>query len=405
MVEVEGLRAAVDIIIPVYRDLAATRRCLTSVLANTPASANVVLVDDASPEPELSAWCDEMATDTRVELLRNATNLGFVASVNRAMALHGDRDVVLLNSDTEVPPGWLQRLQACARQADDVATVTPFSNNATICSYPFFCQSSELPAGLDVAALDNLFARANAGQSLELPTAVGFCMYIRRESLDSLGLFDADRYGRGYGEENDFCRRALAHGWRNLLCADVFVYHQGAVSFGDDRRALMDRAATLLEERYPDYPEAVAHFVAADPARGFRDAVDRLRAALPGQAELVVEEGHTARNQLLDRLAKVQQLQLEWQRQYKLRCEEYEQQSAEYDQRCAVYEQLLSEERASFAATTDALANAERIAEEKQREIIELGAALEQARLELHQIKSSRVWRYSRWLRNLMDTP
>src|SRR5690606_11703901 len=110
----------VDIIIPVYRNLAVTRRCVESVLAYTDMSrARVMLVDDASPEPELSAWCLTFQGRDGVLLLRHKQNKGFVASVNLAMS-NSDADVVLLNSDTEVPPAWLTRLQNCAYSADDI---------------------------------------------------------------------------------------------------------------------------------------------------------------------------------------------------------------------------------------------------------------------------------------------
>src|SRR5690606_40047986 len=103
----------VDIIIPVYRNLAVTRRGVESVLAHTDMSrARIILVDDASPEPELSEWCLTFQGRDDVLLLRHEQNRGFVASVNLAMR-YGDADVVMLNSDTEVPPGWLIRLQTC----------------------------------------------------------------------------------------------------------------------------------------------------------------------------------------------------------------------------------------------------------------------------------------------------
>lgn len=407
----EELRSPVDIIIPVYRDLDVTRRCVDSVLRHTPeGTARVILVDDASPEAALSAWCDQLAESGKVELLRNESNLGFVASVNRGMALHDDCDVVLLNSDTEVPPDWLRRLQACATQADDIATATPFSNNATICSYPFFAESSEIPEGLDLISLDQLFARANRGKSLEIPTGVGFCLYIRRACLAQIGFFDADRYGRGYGEENDFCRRAVEQGWRNLLCADVFVYHQGAVSFRTERQALMQLATVLLEERYPDYPDVVARFIADDPPRVLRDAVDRLRLELPGQAALVLTELQTGRDSLLSRLRETDRLLRDWQHEYERLRDMYHQQTAAYESQCKAYEErcdeyarLLEEMRHAFSTTDRALADAQRIVEDKQREIMAFSAALEESRTELHRIKSSRLWRYSRWLRTKVD--
>ncbi|MBL8513411.1 MAG: glycosyltransferase, partial [Betaproteobacteria bacterium] len=142
----------IDVIIPVYRGLRETRRCIESVLAATCSTPNhIVVVDDSSPEPAISAWLDGLARDGRIELLRNTENVGFVKSVNRAMALHQDRDAVLLNSDTEVADGWLDRLAGCAERHADAASVCPFSNNATLASYPRIGEINSLPAGLTTA--------------------------------------------------------------------------------------------------------------------------------------------------------------------------------------------------------------------------------------------------------------
>ncbi|MCC8987036.1 MAG: glycosyltransferase, partial [Candidatus Contendobacter sp.] len=174
----------VDVIIPVYRGLAETRACLLSVLSSQRSVPHeIIVIDDASPEPALTDYLRELAAAGRITLLRNAQNLGFVQTVNRGMALHEERDVVLLNSDTEVAGDWLDRLTQCAYSAPDIGTVTPFSNNATICSYPQTCADNALPPGYTVETLNALFRRVNTGQSVPIPTAVGFCMYIRRDCL------------------------------------------------------------------------------------------------------------------------------------------------------------------------------------------------------------------------------
>ncbi|MDE2007414.1 MAG: glycosyltransferase, partial [Rhodospirillales bacterium] len=276
---------AVDVVIPVYRGLAETRRCLESVLADPdrPPGA-VIVIDDATPEKPLAAWLGGMARAGRIRLLRNARNQGFVASVERGMEAAGRNDVALLNADTEVPSGWLARLAGHAYAEARIASVSPFSNNATICGYPSLAGGP--PAfGLSTGELDAACREANAGRSVAVPTTVGFCMYIRRAALDAAGGFDIAAFGRGYGEEVDFCRRAAAAGWSHRLACDVFVFHQGAVSFGANN-PLAARAQDILAARWPDYPKLVARHAARDPADPARFA---LTAALFRRAGAPVE--------------------------------------------------------------------------------------------------------------------
>ena len=269
----------VDVIVPVYKGLADTRRCIESVLASDCRTPwRLILINDASPEPEITQYLREVApTDERITLLENEANLGFVGTVNRGMALSADNDVLLLNSDTEVANDWLDRIRAAAYGDQRVASVTPFSNNATICSYPRFCQDNDLPDGWDTARLDALFARTNPGQVVDVPTGVGFCMYIRRAALAEVGLFDVENFGKGYGEENDFCIRAARAGWRNLHLLDTFVRHFGGVSFGDSKSPRERAAMDTLRRLHPRYEAEVLAFVRDDPARLARTMVDLAR--------------------------------------------------------------------------------------------------------------------------------
>ncbi len=275
----------VDIIVPVYRGLDDTRCCIEAVLAHANANhtpMRLIVINDASPEPELSAWLRAKAAEEQLlTLLENSDNLGFVGSVNRGMALSQLHDVVLLNSDAEVANNWLDRLSSAAWSDQKVASVTPFSNNATICSYPQFCQDNALPEGYDTASLDALFAQSNPGQVVDVPTGVGFCMYIRRDALEQIGLFDGKSFGKGYGEENDFCQRAAKAGWRNLHLLDTFVRHAGGVSFLDSKSPREQAAMQTLRRLHPGYEAEVQQFIQADPAHNARRMVDlaRLRAS------------------------------------------------------------------------------------------------------------------------------
>lgn len=296
----------IAVIIPVYRDLSASTRCLQSVSRTIDVSGtDVVLVNDASPEPELAKYCRELSADCGFRLIEHETNLGFVRSVNEGMREAGQADVVILNSDTEVPAGWLDRISTIADAHPKAASLTPFSNNATICSYPLFCADNPIASGHDVNSLDKLFSSANAGEVVELPTGVGFCMYLRRAALDEIGDFDEAAFGRGYGEENDWCLRASAAGWRHLLCGDLFVFHAGGASFGQDAQALQASAMAVLESRYPDYNKQVAQFVERDPIEPLRFAIDRARAAA-GEGEAVLAESRSR-----ERAAKAEWYQLD----------------------------------------------------------------------------------------------
>ena len=268
----------VDVIIPVYRGAAETRACIESVLAakNTQL-VHIVVVDDASPEPEIGVYLTTLTRDARITLVNNDRNLGFVASCNLAMRLHPDRDLVLLNSDTLVADGWLDRMVACAVAVPNAASVTPFSNNATICSYPRVAVANALPTGLTTAELDRLFASVNAGRCVDIPTAVGFCMLMKRTAIDTIGLFDEEAFGRGYGEENDWCLRGTALGYSHQLCGGVFVYHQGEVSFRDDSLPGKSAAQLVIDTRYPHYRELISRHLADDPARLLRRQMDVAR--------------------------------------------------------------------------------------------------------------------------------
>ncbi|WP_226858616.1 glycosyltransferase [Diaphorobacter aerolatus] len=162
----------VDVIVPVYRGLADTQLCVESVLA-APVQVpyRLVIINDCSPEPEVTQWLRERAAgEPRILLLENAENLGFVGTVNRGMALSDANDVLLLNSDTEVANNWLDRIRAAAYGDRKIASVTPFSTNATICSYPRFCEDNPLPPGYDTARMDALCAKTNPGAVIDVPT-------------------------------------------------------------------------------------------------------------------------------------------------------------------------------------------------------------------------------------------
>ena len=262
----------IDIIIPVYNAYDDLQRCLDSVLKTVASPCRLILIDDCSPDSRIGGYFETLhrLADPRLKLLRNDVNLGFVGTVNRAMAL-GQNDVILLNSDTVVTSGWVEKIRRCADSDARIGTITPFSNNAEICSFPNFCQDNPLPPGLSAEDVNRAMERAAVPLYPDIPTGVGFCMFIRRALLNRIGLFDAETFGLGYGEENDFCMQAVQAGYRNVLCEDTFILHVGNSSFDSKKAALAQRNMQLLLAKHPSYLQQVSAFIAADTLKPFRD--------------------------------------------------------------------------------------------------------------------------------------
>lgn len=268
------------LIMPVYKGYDDTLRAIHAVLsAPQAASFALLVIDDCSPDPRLSAALAELAGRGLFAHLVNDENLGFVRTCNRGLERAAGKDVVLLNADIVVYGDWLDRLLWHLDADPRVATVTPFSNNATICSYPRPNVDNQTQLEITPAEIDAFTRACNARTSSPVPTGVGFCMAMRREAIAAVGVLDAETFGRGYGEENDFCMRALKAGFTNLLAHDIFVFHSGSVSFGTLLATKGEDILRALLTKHPDYQRRVHNHIEVDPARFARRRLDLYRFA------------------------------------------------------------------------------------------------------------------------------
>ncbi|MEO8751644.1 MAG: glycosyltransferase [Casimicrobiaceae bacterium] len=269
----------IDVVVPVYNAPDDVRLCVASVLAHLRPDVRLVLIDDASPDTRIADIFAEMETRAhpQVVLLRNEQNLGFTGTANRGMQL-SRADVILLNSDTIVTAGWLDAIMHCAATDARIGTITPFTNNAEILSFPRFCEDNPWPPGADPEPVRAALAAVAVPTYPDIPTGVGFCLYVRRALLDDVGLFDMV-FGLGYGEENDLCVRAAKVGWRNVLADNAFVVHTGGKSFAGQKSELGVRNMALLVERHPEYLDMVRAYIGADPLRPLRQAAQMRLAA------------------------------------------------------------------------------------------------------------------------------
>ena len=272
---------AVTIVLPVYNAFDLLPEVLDRVVRHTDLPWHLILIEDCSSDPALRPWLERWVADQaaafpdRIELILNAENKGFIGSVNSGLRRGADigAPVVLLNSDAFVPMGWASRLIRTLLAQPHTASVTPMSNDAEIFSVPAICQRADLAPGQG-DAIDAVARHLRSGVlRAEAPTGVGFCMALHIDYLAQVPQLDPV-FGRGYGEEVDWCQKTRALGGRHLAAPDLFVEHRGGSSFGSAaKRQLIQTNNGVISQRYPTYDREVQSFIQADPLASARLAL------------------------------------------------------------------------------------------------------------------------------------
>ena len=259
--------------VPVFNGYDSVQRCLAALAdSRVNAAFQTLIINDASPDSRIAPLLDGYAlSHDHVQVRHNVVNRGFTWNVNQAFAsARADAPICLLNSDALVTTGWLDRLLADVSGDATIGTVTPFSNNATICSFPDFSRAWPVPHVAERERIAKAL-RDTPAEPIDLPTGVGFCMLISAPCRAKVGAFDVENFPRGYGEENDFCLRASAAGFRNVLCVNAYVAHEGGVSFSESTTALMQVGGERLLAKHPTYDADVAAWIARDSAQARRE--------------------------------------------------------------------------------------------------------------------------------------
>lgn len=261
---------SLHIVIPLYRapdlirDLIANLRSVSDEIRAR--GARVVFFNDS---PGHSGLKDQLEIHLlsqpqgfEYELVENVENIGFVKTVNLALshARGTDADVLLLNSDALFTAGVITELGEVAYLDPLISVVSPRSNNATICNSPY--AEGFRAYDFDDAFRAHRIMMPHLERMTYVPTAVGFCLYIKNKVIKEFGFFD-EIYGAGYNEENDFIMRCNRKGYRSVLANHAFVYHLGNISFdmsGEGKSPRERRNREILDARYPEYERAIARY-------------------------------------------------------------------------------------------------------------------------------------------------
>lgn len=249
----------ISIIVPIYNAATDVDICIQRLIKYTPKNIDIILINDASTDKNVNIILNKIK-DKRFRIYENKKNLGFTKTVNRGISLAGKNDVILLNSDARVTQRWIEGLLFALSSDDKIATVTPMSDRAGAFSAPQIGNSNELPEGVTEEEFAISFRRFSKGFYSTVPTGNGFCMYIRRECIDEIGILDEQAFPRGYGEENDFCMRARKAGWRNIIDDRTYVFHDRQKSFAGEKNHLIREGRAIVDKRYPDYKKAISIF-------------------------------------------------------------------------------------------------------------------------------------------------
>ena len=268
----------ISVIIPVYNGYDAVRRLSGTLFDHTGSENEIIFIDDASPDPRIAPLLAGFARDhANVRVVTNETNRGFAHNANLGASL-AKGDFVLLNSDTEVPANWIPRLFLPVWSAADTASATPFASWSR--SHGFMEDPAEgraLCERYGIEAIDRVLATLPADpEENAIVRGYGFCLAISRRAWDAVGPFNEELFGRGYGEETDWCLRARERGFVNRLVPNLLVGHWHNGSFTKEQaKELLAAHRRILKRLHPDAPRTKCRDMPA-----FVNARARIREAL-----------------------------------------------------------------------------------------------------------------------------
>jgi len=219
----------VSIVVVTYNNLDLTKKCLESMEKfNNYDNCEIIVVDNMSQEDETREFLQEYAKEhENVKVILNDINGGFSYGNNVGIRAADGEYIILLNNDTIVTPNWIERLIAHFNSDKSIGMVGPRTNNI----------GNEAKMDVSYENIDEmiefsekLYQENKAKQYTDIRVLAFFCVAIKREVIDSVGLLD-EAFGIGMFEDDDYCERAKAAGYKILCADDVFIHHHLGATF------------------------------------------------------------------------------------------------------------------------------------------------------------------------------
>ena len=229
----------VSVIVVTYNNIDLTRACLASLDEHSQYEhLEIIVVDNASSDGSPEYLSDWGANGRNRTVILNEDNLGFAAANNQGLAVATGEYLVLLNNDTYVTHGWIRTLLRHLQRDRTIGLIGPVTNNI----------GNEAKIDIAYADMDEMlvksaaYTRRRIGQTYPLRTAAFFCVMMPRATYERVGTLD-EAFGRGFFEDDDYCRRIEQLGLRVVCAEDVFIHHHLSASFNKLKQD--DQATTV----------------------------------------------------------------------------------------------------------------------------------------------------------------
>ncbi|MBT2291603.1 glycosyltransferase [Paenibacillus albidus] len=214
-----------SIILLTYNKLQYTQACIESIRKYTQKGTyQLIVVDNLSTD----GTRDWLADQTDILTIFNEENVGFPKGCNQGIEIATGDNILLLNNDVLVTENWLTLMNDCLYSSNDIGAVGPVSNSAY--------GDQEINAAY--STLDEMWSFANEYNRSTAPDweqkikLIGFCMLIKKEVVDQVGLLD-EIFSPGMCEDGDYSLRIIQAGYKLMVCRNIFIHHFGSTSFGE----------------------------------------------------------------------------------------------------------------------------------------------------------------------------